>query len=410
MGLAVLEEVVGVEVAALLAEAGVLVRDVQGESVVVTSVWVVWTGEEVLADAVLGGVLALVAAVLWWLGWVWLGSWWGGNVGAVVAVRAGDHDLELLAGLAFVGGGGGVDAGAPKGALEGGHGWWVGAVTAPDSWCGAGVGRWVEGWVTLNEDVEGSAELVAVTEGSAGLDVVALKGAEAKVRLSAGGSVQVLEDLLVDSVSCRWDSGRRLLGESVELRVRKESIGSVWLGDWAVAIWLRRAWVLWVDEATVGASLRLGHARLVGSGSLGGRKSWVGGVASLQSWVVWCVSRGWARRCRCGVASRLRGCGWLAGSRGRSWLRLRSWLRGLLGAVWLGPRAEWVVPRATATRWNPEGSLLWGRSRVGRSWRGEGGSQGSSLVTVTVGYRAIGDRWSSSNGREVRRLRSWRSV
>lgn len=407
--LAVLEKVVGVEVAALLAEAGVLVGDVQGESVVVASVWVVWTWEEVLADAVLGGVLALVAAVLWWLGWVWLRSWRGGDVGAVVTVRAGDHDLELLAGLALVGGGGGIDAGAPQGALEGGHGWWVGAVTAPDSWCGAGVGRWVEGWVTLDEDVEGSAELVAVTEGSAGLDVVALEGAEAKVGLGAGGSVQVTEDLLVDGVANRWDSGRRLLGESVELRVREESIGSVWLGDWAVAIWLRSAGVEWVDEAAVSAILRLGSARLVGSGGLGGRKSWVGGVTSLQSRVVWGVGGSRARRCRSGGHSRLRGGGWLARGRSGSWLR--SWLRrGLLGAVWLGPSAEWVVPRATASRWNPESSLHRGRSRIGRSWGSEGGSQGSSLVTVTVGYRTIGDRWSSSDGREVRRLRSWRSV
>lgn len=84
--LAVLVEVIGVEVAARLAEAGLLVGAVQRDSIVVASVWVVWAREEVVTHAVLGSVNTFAAAVLWWLWWVWLRGWWDSDVGAVIAV------------------------------------------------------------------------------------------------------------------------------------------------------------------------------------------------------------------------------------------------------------------------------------------------------------------------------------
>lgn len=84
--LAVLVEIVSVEVLARLAETGLLVGRVQGHSVVVAGIWVVWAWEEVVTHAVLWCVDTLSTTVLWWAWWVWLWGWWSSNIGAVVAI------------------------------------------------------------------------------------------------------------------------------------------------------------------------------------------------------------------------------------------------------------------------------------------------------------------------------------
>lgn len=122
--------------------------------------WVKWSWEEASSEPELRCVDGLGLEVCWLRRGRWNG-WRRGNVGLVVAVRGGDDDLELLAILALVRSGRGVDVAAPECALEGGHRVWVRAVVAPDRGSGVVDGR-AEGWVTFGVDVERGAELGAV--------------------------------------------------------------------------------------------------------------------------------------------------------------------------------------------------------------------------------------------------------
>lgn len=224
----------------------------------------------------------------------------------------GDNNVKLLAVLALVRRVGGLDAGAPKRALKARHAWWVRAVTTPDRRGGAGISRRVDRRVALGitrhaissdlgnnwqgeySHVERSAELSAIAESSALLDIVAVKGEKRKVRLSADTSVQVLEDLRVLSVVDRRHGSRGILSKSMELRVGQESRRSIRAGYRAVAIWLRGARVERVDEAAVGTGLRLGRASARRGGCLGARKGRVRGVAGRQSSVVGSAQSSWA--------------------------------------------------------------------------------------------------------------------
>lgn len=194
------------------------------KSVLAADQVVEWAGEELGSEPVLGGVdgFAVAVVVLWWDG----ALWWGhrdGDVGLVVSVGCGDDDLELLLGVAGVGGRGLVDAASPERALEAGLRWGVGAALSPDGWvAGVVVGvvvGWVEGWVTLGVDVKGGAQLGAVAVSSALVDVVGLQGVETEVRLGSGGAVQVLEDLCVLLVVGGWNDGGCGLSGRVELAV-----------------------------------------------------------------------------------------------------------------------------------------------------------------------------------------------
>ena len=111
---------------------------------------IVWTGEEFLAHACFGLVDDAVGTLFGLAAAGGLG--WDGGVGLFVPVGAGDDDLEDAAIAAEVIGGGGLDAGAPERAFEVCDGGRVGAVS-----------RGVEGWVTLDVEVEACAERGVVT-------------------------------------------------------------------------------------------------------------------------------------------------------------------------------------------------------------------------------------------------------
>lgn len=68
----------------------------------------------------------------------WDGHTWGDERSLVVAVGAGDDDVELLAVLAYVSGGLLGDGGTPESTLDVGDRWWVRASSA-----------WVDARVTL---------------------------------------------------------------------------------------------------------------------------------------------------------------------------------------------------------------------------------------------------------------------
>lgn len=167
----------------------------------------------------------------------------------------------------------------------------------PDGWSCALVGRWVQRWITFNvarsnvsqcnnhvseqqrsSHVERRAEVSAIAESGTFLDIVAVKSTEAKVRLSAGRRVQVLEDLLVLRVVNGWDGGWSFLSQSVQLRVVQESICGIRARDRTVAIRLRRARIFRVDEPAVRAVFRGGRARARSSRRLGSGQGWVGSV------------------------------------------------------------------------------------------------------------------------------------
>ena len=100
-----------------------------------------------------------------------------GVVGLCVAVGASNHDTKSGASLARVRSSGGVDARSPERALEVGE---RGHIVT-----GAGALVRVERRVTLNVQVECSAEVGGVTLGSASRNIVGLEAVKAKVRLGA---------------------------------------------------------------------------------------------------------------------------------------------------------------------------------------------------------------------------------
>jgi len=117
--------------------------------------WVEWTWEELGSEPVVATVDGLAGAVLWG-GVAGLGRW-SCVVGLVVSVGTGDDDVEVLAPAASVDSGGVVNVRSPKSALVVGDGIWVWAPVTPDGRSGRVVLAWVQRWVTLDVDVEGSA-------------------------------------------------------------------------------------------------------------------------------------------------------------------------------------------------------------------------------------------------------------
>ena len=103
-----------------------------------------------------------------------------------VAVRASDHDLELVTVLAGVDGGLGGDTGTPESALDVGEA--CGVVTARS---------WVNGGVALEVDVEGCAEIGGIAKLLAFNGVVGLEGCQTHVAVRVDGCLEVLEGYLI---------------------------------------------------------------------------------------------------------------------------------------------------------------------------------------------------------------------
>lgn len=226
-----------------------------GGGVVAAESWVVWTGEELRAEVVslsLGDGLAADV----------LGSVETADLlsllekGLVVAVAAGNDDVEVLTVLAGVGGGLAGDAGSPESTLVVGDGWWVGARWA-----------WVHGWVTLNVDVEGAAELVVVAVHGALVHIVVVEDVVGKIGVLLSGAVKIAKFLDVRK-------RRRLaVRKSAPERVVLEADISVWVGTRGSACWLRSAsaitlaWGLWgrggLHTVGDGGTLRLSVVWLV---------------------------------------------------------------------------------------------------------------------------------------------------
>lgn len=274
----VLVEVVGVEhvarsvVGETLGLSLGLVLSVLRNGVVAAELSVEGTREELAAHPVVGSVDGLAAAggTSAPASTVGAGSGAGrdGNVGLVISVRASDDNLELLAALAHVGGGGSIKVGAPESALVAGHGSRVGAVVTPDCRGSAVVVAWLDGRIALNVHVESSTEVGTVAEGGTLGDIVRLEGVQANVGMCAGRTGQVLESLVVDSLlagngggNSGRDGSRGIRSHGVEGSVGIESRGGVRSRDRAISIRLRSARVLGVDESAVSTLLRGGGAR-----------------------------------------------------------------------------------------------------------------------------------------------------
>jgi hypothetical protein len=184
------------------------------------------------------------------------------GVGSIVSVGAGHNNSEITTVATLVGSSGSLKVGSPQSALEVGDGRRLRAPVTPDSRSGGVVLARVLAGITLNVDVERSAESGGVTVSSTVSDAVRLKSVETNVRVGAGRGVQVAESLLVcvtGSVVAGNDS-RSSAGHAVEGSVGKEGISGVGSDLGTKSVWLRGTWVLRVDEPTVGAILGGGRA------------------------------------------------------------------------------------------------------------------------------------------------------
>lgn len=175
-----------------------------------------------------------------------------GGVSLVIPVRSRYNNLELVAGLAEVGGTRGVDRGAPEGTLVVGDGRWVWAVAAPTHIRAVSGG--VNRRVALDVDVEGRTQIRIIAKRRAAADVVGGEGFVSEVGVGARGGVEVLEDLLV--------AGRGLGVQSIgfEFGIGVEGCDGVGLDLRAGAGGLRGAGVFGVDEAAVGSCFGGGGA------------------------------------------------------------------------------------------------------------------------------------------------------
>lgn len=181
--------------------------------------WVVWAGEGAAADEGVDAVLERSVDGTWelsWAGEVGVG-WWSGDL--VVAVGAGDHDLEVVAPLALVGGGVIADWSAVENTLDHAGGGWVVATNT-----------WVDGWVTLVVDVEGPAVGGGITLLLALDGVVGSKSVVAKVTVLLSGTLQVGEG---ETVALRSGCTGGCRGD---VSIGQEGRCGVWRRDWAVAI------------------------------------------------------------------------------------------------------------------------------------------------------------------------------
>jgi hypothetical protein len=195
------------------------------------------------------------------------------DVGLVVGVRTSDDSLELLTVVTLVGSNLNGERRSPKGTLVVGDGRGVRAVGLPR---GVGsvvvVGRGKAG-ITLNVEVERSAELGSITLGSTVLRVIGGQSVKTDVGVGRNSCVQVLEDLSVlSSVGARNNSSSSRC-HRVERSVWQESVNSIGLNLRTKSSRLGRTRVFRVYEPTISSLLGLGRAGGVRVGSRGGNLS-----------------------------------------------------------------------------------------------------------------------------------------
>lgn len=269
-----------------------LVLGILRNSVVGAKLGIVWTGDELAAHPVARCVDSLAAAAAGLgpsstVGVAAGGDSRDGQVGLVPSIATGDDYLELLTVLSLVSGSGGIEVRPPKSALVRGHGSWVRAPVTPDGGSSAVIGARSDRGISLDEEVERSAESGVVAVRSTLSGVVCLESVETKVGLSAGRSVKVFEGLDVNlrhtsgsgrsngrstgSGCCDHKGSRRC--HRVEWSVSVKGRNGIRGWHRTISVRLRSARVLGVDEAAVGAFLRSGGA--CGSAGDGGSTSGV---------------------------------------------------------------------------------------------------------------------------------------
>jgi hypothetical protein len=201
------------------------------------------------------------------------------GVGGIVSVGSGHDNSEITAPSTLVGSSSSLKVRSPKGALEVGDGRRLRAPVTPDSRSGGVVLARVLAGITLNVDVERSAESGGVTVSSTVSDAVRLESVKTNVRVGAGRGVQVAESLLVGVTGSvvAGNNSRSGAGHAVERCVGKEGISGVGSDLGTKSVWLRSTWVLRVDEPTVGAIL--GGSRAGGGRRASSRDSVDGGSA-----------------------------------------------------------------------------------------------------------------------------------
>ena len=170
-----------------------------------------------------------------------------GDVDLAVSVGASDDNVKVLAPVTSVGGGSVVNVRSPQSALVVGDGGWVRAPVTPDSGGSAVVLARVLRWITLDVDVERSAGRGVVTKRGASGGVVRGEGSKSEVGVGRSGGVEVVKGASIAEGSQRTDS----LG--LERTIVVEVGHGLIRGT--ISVWLRRAWILRVDETTVGTSL-----------------------------------------------------------------------------------------------------------------------------------------------------------
>lgn len=169
------------------------------------------------------------------------GSSRSGGVGLLVTVGAGNDNAESTASLTGVHSSGRLDTRSPEGTLVVGDG--------RDIFASAGALVGVERGITLDVQVEGSAETSGITLGSATSNIVACKSVQTHVAVGVDRRIQVLEGLSIAGGS------NSVLSKLVVDSIGLERSGSVRGGLGSVSIRLGSAGVLGVDEATVGTDL-----------------------------------------------------------------------------------------------------------------------------------------------------------
>ena len=178
----------------------------------------------------------------------------GDGVGQCVAVGAGNDDLELVAVLAHVGGGGFGGGDTPEGTLD----------CRSSSGIRAGIRR-VEGRIALVEDVEGEAGGHTVAVCGAGLDVVRGEGVVAEITRAGHGAIIVGE-------GARVAGGRE--GEHGDAGKEKrvlEARDGVWEGGGSVKVGLGSAGGGDVDRSGAGLGalgVQIGRVHIGDSGQL----------------------------------------------------------------------------------------------------------------------------------------------
>jgi hypothetical protein len=142
-------------------EVGLHVDGVLGNSIRSAEKRVVWSRVEVSTNA---GAWVVVSNVSITTLCRLLPSWrsdWGGSLDLGVSVGTSDDNVEVSSVLSIIDSSLLGNTRSPKCALVVGNRWWVGAFSS-----------WVDAWVTLEVDVEGSAKVLVVAERSASSNVI----------------------------------------------------------------------------------------------------------------------------------------------------------------------------------------------------------------------------------------------